>query len=508
MRNACLLELCRQVEMGKLTAPFDEPPSETALLSFSDKYVPTKSQSQECGNSSSWSDLSSDDDDDEQWHTLKCTDKNLTTLYGSQCPAKKTDCVQFRHNFLSENGTKVYKQTLKTHLCDHQDNLTQGHNLRQKKHGLHGTAKSFPPIIKALQEENYFLKQEVNRYKNLVSAGNTDTNTSLKNIYEEITSLKTKLTELEQSKASLETRHQEVITQYQTDMDAKIMKLSERLQQSQNKNHKLEESVQSLTQQLEILQQSQNKNHKLEESVKTLTQRLEILQQSQNKNHKLEESVQSLMQRLEILEAEQASINSQWSNRLQTETLAFQETLTEIEKKYCTEVQNQHKTIVSLNKQLSVKSTEILQLECVMKEQSSNMQREVAIIRKELEENTETTRQHYDKTITFLQKAVTHNEMYKSKIKHFERKLLYLEERHQIEMEELQLKMKSKHAQLVVTMGEEKQRELETLTTKLEERYRALLRDIQAKAARRHQEDKQKIEKLEAQLAKINALLT
>ena len=66
------------------------------------------------------------------------------------------------------------------------------------------------------------------------------------------------MTELQKTKVALETKHKEMVTQYQKDIKNNMASISERLYEAQSRNNNVDKSIEIIMQRIEKLESEEN----------------------------------------------------------------------------------------------------------------------------------------------------------------------------------------------------------------------------------------------------------
>ncbi|XP_067005151.1 chromosome partition protein Smc [Anabrus simplex] len=313
-------------------------------------------------------------------------------------------------------------------------------------------------VIQNLESQNNKLNQELDRYQASLTVNNGSP--SIASLADEVTSLKTKLTDLQRIKSALEVSHKEVITQYQHEMGATIGQLSRRLHHAQLKNDNLELALESVTKRLELLEQH-HQQHIASEQL--LTQQLK--------------------------------------QQLQNQVCVHQKKVAELQHKHIQEISEVRATIDELKAKLAIKEKEVTSIEEVLKEESSNMQEYVKNIKKELQHSSEKNEQKLKAKVWALQRAINKHDRTKAKIiKDYDHKLFQLQKEKNIEVKGLQLQLQTQKAEITACFAQDKQKQFEGLVQNLEERYRLLLDESEKKYLQKQEEDQKRITELENEL--------
>ncbi|XP_015608127.1 centrosomal protein of 112 kDa isoform X2 [Cephus cinctus] len=445
LRNQYLFELCRQLKSGHLDGIFGRAPTNGSL-------VPLSRLGQMVSVSSSLSEIS---------------DSSTSPYYSWFRPSTKSTQ---RHS-APMNKISLKKResgTTSTSLCFHGARMASsshfyenGRTDRNQFNIYRQRIDTLTTIVKDLQIQNERLNQELAQcHENCNSDERPQLQANVKQLTAEVTSLKAKLMEVQKMKDTLETNHKAIIEQYKSTITEQFSKMKLRLEEAQSKNIELDNIVVAITQKLDII------THNKEEEVKNVktesTQKIEDMRKQYDLL--IEQKDKEIQTKDEII--------NRFKNELSEKDLAHRE-----------QVESLFNKIRELDDKLQMKIEEEDKLQMIVSEQCATMKEEFAKIRNELETVNQKKIQDMTHKISSLKKNVQKLEKSKEKLIHdYEKQIYRILKDKEHEIKTLQVQLQGQRSEISMTLNSEKQCELDTLVTNLEERYRTLLAAVDASA--------------------------
>lgn len=276
----------------------------------------------------------------------------------------------------------------------------------------------------------------------------------------------------------MQNSHQAVITEWQ----ARLNMLQIKYEEEQQKCSKLQTIAMMLEKKFEKLKSkkarmSLNKKRSLNENIREL--------QSLKDLH-----VRTIKELQENFEEKILEIEKEHAKQLQEVKNFYEGQIGEMKAEY--------------GKNITFKDSEIERLEKLLREQCERMQNEVKTIKEQVtKENLDVSEAHSEK-ITFLQKCILKMEkLYQKSEKDYLKQIAKL--RYELDLKEktIQIQLSKQKADILTSMSELKQEEVDSVANKLEQQYKDLLHKQQVEAIKEKKNDSEVISDLRQKLLEI-----
>ncbi|XP_023289219.1 golgin subfamily A member 4 [Orussus abietinus] len=504
LRNEYLVELYRQLQSGHLGGIFIDPPVNGPLSSLSTSYHPVNL-------SSSQSDLS--EVSSSTCHKWK-RPSNFKASRGysrSKTPSRplESDSSSSVH---CVHGVRISSQM----LAYEEGQCSEKNKPKTYKQRI----ETLSMIIKELQMENEKLRQDLSRCQEKCISGRAlEMQENIDELNAEVARLKAKLVssmlissipeevthcrrsylcvcffrgddakyisqffhrlaDTQQMNSLTEANHREVIQRYKTAVTEQFKKLKTRLQEAQSRNITLDNTVLTITQQLEeMIRVREIEANTIEKEWK---QNLDSVQK--HYEELLEEKERELRDMSEI-------INSKDNEQAQKDSTQKEEIDILIGK------------IQDLEKRLGKKIEDESRLQVVVTEQCTAMKEEFGKMRTDMELAMQRQNQSLVNKNTLLKRGILKLEKSREKLRQeYEKKIFRILKDKELEIETLQLRLQGQRSELSTSLSSEKQCELDSMVGSLEDRYKALFAAVGAAANSQRETYLKKISVLEGQL--------
>lgn len=254
--------------------------------------------------------------------------------------------------------------------------------------------------------------------------------------------------------------------------------------------YKRTDSITTLTSLKTKLQEVQETNNSLTATVFHLQKQLD--QFNDIKKHEIEEiEAKHKMELVKIKSALRGESKDMYEKKLEELKQYYEKTISDIQKHYKAEIEKIKKEKEDIAHEMAnvvtKKDAEIATLKSQLEDKNTNLH---SILNKFLEKSNEDTSDSTKLKTQELEKRL--NKMEKSKIKNarlYESKLAYLQREKHLAECSLQLQLVRQRAQVVNEIAEENQSELNTALEKLETRYKDIVANVQATAIQRRMQD-------------------
>ncbi|XP_053998764.1 hyaluronan mediated motility receptor-like isoform X4 [Hylaeus anthracinus] len=440
LRNEYLLELCRQLKMGRIDGIFSRPPPSGFLIPL------PKSYHMVC-ISSSVSDLS---------------DYVARPLRSCLKPSAK--CIQHqRSRSLMKHRTM---DVTSTSQC------------------LDATNAS-PTVRFQLQTQNEYLKNRLLEHPRHCS-NNMDNRlcTSINQLTSDVTTLKAKLLEMQKIQNSLKENYKEVVQDYHCTVVQQFTALKHELEGAQLKNEALDNSVSVIAEKLEeiihgkvrsksficemrnikiILKDEQLKETEKQwmDKVKAICEQFDVF---------TKEKCKELYMKQEFLEKKDLELSRQDAGRKE-------------------EIELLTNKIHDLEIKLEKKIEDEEKLQRTLVEQYAMMKEELNKWRKEIDYETQTQNQNLTSKVSALKKVVLKLERSKEKLESdYEKRMTHVIKNKDLEIKALQLQLQEQKNELSTSLNTMKQSEVVSIVTLLEKQYKTLLAETEATTKTQTQE--------------------
>ncbi|XP_053982087.1 hyaluronan mediated motility receptor-like isoform X1 [Hylaeus volcanicus] len=466
LRNEYLLELCRQLKMGRIDGIFSRPPPSGFLIPL------PKSYHMVC-ISSSVSDLS-----DYVARPLrsclkpsaKCIQhqrsrslmkhRMMDVTSTSQCldATNASPTVRFRNqNTIRKSQTKIYEQRIDT----------------------------LSTLITELQTQNEYLKNRLLEHPKHCS-NNMDNRlcASINQLTSDVTTLKAKLLEMQKIQNSLKENYKEVVQDYHCTVVQQFTALKHELEGAQLKNEALDNSVSVIAEKLEeiihgkvrrksfickmrnikiILKDEQLKETEKQwmDKVKAICEQFDVF---------TKEKCKELYMKQEFLEKKDLELSRQDAGRKE-------------------EIELLTNKIHDLEIKLEKKIEDEEKLQRTLVEQYAMMKEELNKWRKEIDYETQTQNQNLTSKVSALKKVVLKLERSKEKLESdYEKRMTHVIKNKDLEIKALQLQLQEQKNELSTSLNTMKQSEVVSIVTLLEKQYKTLLAETEATTKTQTQE--------------------
>ncbi|XP_018335238.1 interaptin-like [Agrilus planipennis] len=336
-------------------------------------------------------------------------------------------------------------------------------------------------IINSLKHENAILHEQVENYENQIKMKNKKAETSIHNLSTEVTSLKERLRELSSSRGM--TRRGDI--DKASKWKHSIIALKSKYESVLNKNEELKDTIEKLKLKIEEMDNAKEKE-------------LLDLKEKLTETHKKE--IESLRNSHSLHLKE---LDNSFSKKIFLKDQECKDRIEEMRTEYDS---NEAELKENFQKELELKDAEIIRLDTMIQEQCLRMQKEVKLIRNQMERNAHLVNGDSLDKILFLQKCIFKMEkLFKKSQRDYAKQVASLKNELAIKNRTFEIRLTKQRTELIKNSTCINKTEIDSLITDLEERYRVLLDSQQTQALIEKEKDMRTISELRTRLAKLQA---
>ncbi|XP_034180482.1 uncharacterized protein LOC117604489 isoform X3 [Osmia lignaria lignaria] len=321
--------------------------------------------------------------------------------------------------------------------------------------------------MRKLQAQNEYLKNQLVEYRGNHN-GNADNylSASVSRLTADVIALKAKLPEVQKIKNYLEESYKETIQEYHYSVVEQFTKLKHQLEDERMKNETLNNSIIMISEKLEEIIHGKDIGIKEMEKqwmdkINLICERFDALTREKDKE---------LQQKQDLLEKKDAELLKKDAGRKE-------------------EIETLSDKISDLEAKLETKIKDGDKLQAMLIEQYTTMKEEFSKMRIEIDHESQKQNEHLMSKVSALKKAVMKLEKSKERLEYdYEKKMSNIIKNKDIEIKTLQLRLQEQKNELCTYLNRKKQSEMDKVVGLLEEQYRTLLAETEAKAECQTQE--------------------
>ncbi|XP_033214880.1 protein Hook homolog 3-like isoform X2 [Belonocnema kinseyi] len=437
LRNEYLLELYRQLSLGRIESTFRKPPPGGILIP-----LPVSYQVENISSS--------------------CTE--VTDWGSTSCSMVKKPNA--RNDFRKYSKSKASLRRRDTDSTDPSFSFIEDDKLDKSQLQLYRQRiEALTVIVKELQIQNERLNKEILQCQEKCSVETPCLKANIRQLNSEIAILKAKLVEVQQMKEVLEVNHKEIVQQYKITMTDQFNKLKARLQEAQSKNIVLDDNILSITQKLEEVTREKD------EKVKMVEKEWSKKYEDTHKDYEslLQNKEKELQIKNEVISQKEAEL-AQKDHVKREEMVSLINQIKELEIKLEAKIEDEEK------------------LQDMLVKQCALMKEEFAKMRDDIEFASQKQNEGLINKVEALKKNVLKLEKSKAKLAYdYEKRISQILKSKELELKTLQFQLQGHRSELSISLSAEKQNEWDSLVNMLEERYKALLTAVDVSADNQRQ---------------------
>ncbi|XP_012152641.2 uncharacterized protein LOC100883904 [Megachile rotundata] len=335
--------------------------------------------------------------------------------------------------------------------------------------------------IRKLQAQNDYLKNQLVEYRDRYNGNEHDyLSASINQLTVDVTDLKAKFTDVQKMKSYLEESYKQTIQEYHYSVVEQFTELRHQLEKERVKNKSLNHSIAMISEKLEEIIHGKVRRRNFIGKIRSTQVIL--------KDIGMKEVERQWMDKVNIICDRFDALMKEKDKELQKkhDLLVKKDTeLSNKDERTKVEIETLTHKICDLEAKLETKIRDEDKLQAMLVEQYTSMKGEFSKMRNEIDCESQKQNDILMSKVCALKKAVVKLEKSKEKLEHdFENKM----KNKDMEIKTLQLRLQEEKNELCTYLNRKKQTEMDKVVSLLEEQYRTLLAETEAKSETQTQE--------------------